>query len=159
MQTPIQIIDNADNNERVDYIQRGINDRDRVITINNLGHTQHDLKLNELLLNYRMFCNHGAPGTTLDMYIALCTFLHLELQLFIKVKHFYDSQVDVLPQEQLSANARAIRDEFPVSKFNEILMEYFDACMASNEGNVQSATRFTKAKFANIKTWLYFVDR
>ena len=120
---------------------------------------QHDIKLKKLLLNYRSYRNHGAPNTTQDMYNAICTFLHLELKLFIKVKHFHTIQVDVLPQKQLSANARAIRDEFPISKFNEVLMEFFDACMASSEGNVQKATQVTKAKFASIKQWLYYMDR
>ena len=85
------------------------------------------------------------------MYTAMCVFLHLELKLFIKIKNFYTTQLGALPNEQLNAIAQAIRKEFPIAKFNEILMQFFDACMASSEGNVKKATEETKAKFEYIQ--------
>ena len=91
------------------------------------------------------------------MYTAMCAFLHLELKLFIKLKNFYTTQVGVLPTEQLNAIAQAIRDEFPIAKFNEILMQFFDACMASSEGNVMKATKETKAKFEYIQKMLFTI--
>ena len=89
--------------------------------------------------NYRTYLLNSAPHSTKDMYTAMCAFLLLELKLFIKLKNFYTTQVGVLPNEQLNSIAQAIRDEFPIAKFNEIPMQIFDACMASSEGNVAKA--------------------
>ena len=91
------------------------------------------------------------------MYTAMCAFLLLELKLFIKLKNFYTTQVGVLPTEQLNVITRAIRNESPISKFNEILMEFFDACMASSEGDVEKATKVTKVKFESIQKMLWTI--
>ena len=104
--------------------------------------------------DYRTHLLVGDPDATKDMYTAMCAFLHIELKLFIKLKNFFTTQLWVLKTEQLSAIAQAIRDEFPIHKFNEILMEYFDACMAASEGNVAKATELTKNRFEMIQEML-----
>ena len=37
--------------------------------------------------------------------------------------------------------------------FYEVPVEYFDARMSSSEGNVEVATKVTKVKFEQIRTW------
>ena len=106
---------------------------------------------------YRTYLLTGTSHSTKDMYTAMCAFLLLELKLFCKLKKFYTTQVGALPHEQLNAILQAIRNEFPISKFNEVLMEYFDACMASSEGKISKATKETMNKFEYIKELLFAI--
>ena len=62
--------------------------------------------------------------------------------------------VDLREKEALTAS---IRGEFPIHNFNEILMEYFDAAMASSEGNVMSATEFTMDNFKRTEKMLCLI--
>ena len=94
-----------------------------------------------------------STGMTVEMNAAMCNFLLLELQMFDKIKHFYMNQVQKLPPHKLNAIAKGIRDEFPMDKFNALLQELFDACMAQSEGNCEHATELTKNKFEDIETW------
>lgn len=90
---------------------------------------------------------------TVDMNKAMCSLLRLELQLFGKIKNFYMNQVQVLPPKRLNAITRAIREEFPIDKFNEHLQDSFDACMAQSEASVNQATEYTLGKYKEIETW------
>ena len=38
-------------------------------------------------------------------------------------------------------------------KFDALLQELFDACMAQSEGNCEQATELTKQKFEDIEVW------
>ena len=97
--------------------------------------------------HYHWYKNNPLPNATEEMHIAYCTFLHLELKLFLKIKYFFRVQVHNLDTPEKEALMASIRGEFPIHKFNEILMEYFDAAMASSEGNVMYATEFTRELF------------
>ena len=72
----------------------------------------------------------------------------------MKVKQFFDF---VFPSDkslgELNVIAQDILDEYPISAFNAILMEYFDAALTCSEGNVESATLLTKHQYAQIEEW------
>ena len=76
-----------------------------------------------------------STGVTVEMSSAMCSFLLLELQLFGKINPFYIKQVQKLPPHKLNDIAKGIRDEFPMDKFNALLQDLFDACMAQSEEN------------------------
>ena len=108
----------------------------------------------ECMGHYWMYLKDCSPTTTQDMYRAMCTFWHLELQLLFKVKQFFEYE---LPSDkskgELNVITQDILDEYPLDTFNMILMKYFDAAMASSEGNVESATILTKSHYKQIEDW------
>ena len=114
-----------------------------------------EVKLQELMQDYRTNLQHGSLHSTKDMNTAMCAFLHLELKLFIKLKNFYTTQVGALPYEQVNAIAQAIRKEFPIIKFEVILMQLFDACMASPKTiNHKKVSKKCKVKYDYIQKML-----
>ena len=61
-------------------------------------------------------------------------------------------QVNVLSDGgELDDIAQSIRDEFPISKFNELLQDFLAALMEESEGNVQEVTDCAKDWFEHIK--------
>ena len=87
-----------------------------------------------------------------EMHRTLCSFMRLELEFFLKFKNFYDRQRGCNASER-SAIAQALKDEYPLAMFNEVLMEFFDAYMARSEGFVKNATDMTKGKYEQILRW------
>ena len=77
--------------------------------------------------------------------------MRLELQLFIKLVQLFNSQLPIFITE-CAVLAKYILEEFPVDMFNEILVEYFDACMYFSEGNVEVATKVTKKKSIRLES-------
>jgi len=96
---------------------------------------------------YRFLQNNRDPDGNEEMHIALSTFLHLQTKLLFKIRYFFRVQVHNLDNPEKEAFMASIRGEFPSHKFNEILMEYFDATMAISEGNVMYATEITRELF------------
>ena len=117
----------------------------------------YDDKTKCFIGHYHFFKKNPHPDATEEMHIAYCAFLHLELKLFLKIKYFFCVQVHNLDTPGKEALTASIRGEFPIHKFNEILMEYFDAAMASSEGNVMSATEFTMDLFKRTEKWLCLI--
>ena len=114
----------------------------------------HFFYLRERMGEYSMYLKDRSPTTTQDMYKAICTFLHLELQLIVKVRHFYGNEFPSdISLGELYVIAQVILDEYPLDMFNVILMKYFDASMAYSEGNVESATILTKRHSKHIEDW------
>jgi hypothetical protein len=75
----------------------------------------------------------------------LCCFLRVELDFFLKYKNIIDSET---PDHSV---AQALKEEYPLAMFNEILMEYFDASMAFSEGKVKEAGDLVKSKYESMK--------
>ena len=107
-----------------------------------------DRSLSVLFHDYRTHLR--TPMMAPDIHRTMCTFMRLELQLFIKLKHLFEYQLPIFNLSECAVPAKDIREVFPVDIFNEILVEYFDACMSSSDGNVEVATNVTKAKFDQI---------
>ena len=127
----------------------------------NIKHTMHCNDLDEvqifLLTKFHEHKTSYTRGETEEMKIALCAFLHLELKLIMRVKHFLKYQVHTLTTPENDALAATIREEFPIQTFNALLMEFFDATMASSEGNVTQVTELTRDMFKQIKKWLWII--
>jgi hypothetical protein len=108
--------------------------------------------LKELFHNYRVYLNDRSPETTSDMHRIWCCILRLELELFLKLKHFFDNQLHNT-EAACATLAKDIRDAYPINMFNELLQEYFEAAMSSSEGNVMPATELTTDKFKGFKQY------
>ena len=117
----------------------------------------YDDKTKCFIDHYHFLKNNPDPDGTEEMHIAYCTFLHLQTKLLFKIKYFFRVQVHNLDKPEKEAFMASIRGEFPSHKFNEILMEYFDAAMASSEGNVMSATEFTMRMFKRTERFLSLI--
>ena len=93
-----------------------------------------------------------ACGAFPEMHRTLCCFMKLEIDFFLKIMEFFECNEDATPSE-CNTITEDLRDEYPLSMFNEALMEFFDASMAHSEGSVKLATEFTKFLYYRIERW------
>ena len=135
-----------------------------MVKAHRLGHSEYNMlsffsaAAEERFAEYRSVLKDRNPRWTQDMYKAMCTFLHLELQLLFKVKQLFECELQSdKSQGELNVIAQDKLDEHPLSKFNVILMEFFDAAMAHSEGYVELATKMTKLHYTQIEEWQHIL--
>ena len=95
------------------------------------------------------------------MYEALSRFLNFEIKLLLRVRFFYAALVPKLRNDQslLDVFAQDIKNKFPISKFNSMLQDFLEACIANPRQSVANASKMTMIKFHGVERILGWIWR
>ena len=88
-----------------------------------------------------------------EIHRTMMCFMRLELEFVLKIKNYSDCQGWKCNRPECEALMKDIREEYPLSMFNEVLMEFFDTSMAHSEGDVKITGDLVKGKYEQIKHW------